>query len=308
MPQPMLSDVHIARAISTAAIRYSNPDYIAERVCPVINVAKETDKYFIFTKGDWFRDQAKDDRRPGTRAPRGGYTLSTADYSCKEIAHATPLPDRIRDNADEPLRPYEDAASYSMQMILLRRERRVAAALFTSSTWNGGSDWSGTAWSDFTGSDPAYDVSVAKETLRTATGQTKFKLLMGAYVMSILKLHPDGLDRFKHVQTGVMTPAMVAQWLDVDEIIVGGSVYNSADEGASVTMADIWGKHALLMYVPANPSISEPSAAYMFRYNGVRTKRYREEAEEQDVVECATSVDVQRTATDCGYYFPSVVS
>ena len=307
MPQPRISDVHVDRAIANVAIRYQGRNFVADQVAPPVPVVNESDKYFIFTKGDWMRDEADDDRAPGTRAPRSGFTLSTETYALKEIAHATPVPDRIRDNSDRPLRPFEDASAFASQMVNIRKERRASAALFVSSQW--GTDKTvSNQWSDFVNSDPANDVAVGKDSVLQSTGQQPNVLLMGQAVFSKLRLHPDGLDRFKHTQTGIMTPAMIAQWLDVERIVVGAASYNSAAEAAAVSMTDIWGSHALLMYVTGAPSISEPSAAYQFRRAGVNTKRYREEAEAQDVVEVTQLVDFKRTATDCGYYFPSVVA
>jgi hypothetical protein len=307
MPNPRVSDVHIDRAISNVAIRYQNSGFVAEQVAPRVTVTKESDKYFTFTKGDWFRDEADDDRRPGTRAPRGGFDLSSEDYSLKEIAQASPIPDRIRDNADQPLRPYEDASEWASQMVNLRKERRCAATLFASSVW--GTDKTvDNQWSDFVNSDPATDIAVGKDTVRQNTGQTPNRLLIGQEVFKYLRMHPDALDRFKHTQTGILTAAQVAQWLDVDQIIVGSAIVNTAKKGAADSMAYVWGKHCLLMYVTGSPSISEPSAAYVFQKNAIRTKRFREEAEGQDVVEVTLMVDIKRTANDCGYYFPSVVA
>ena len=309
MPQPKLSDVHIDRAIRNVALRYTNVGFIADQVAPVVNVPNESDKYFIFTKGDWFRDEADDDRRPGSRAPRGGFTLSTETFSLKEAAHATPIPDRIRDNADDPLRPWEDASRFSSQMVMLRRERRASAAMFVSSTWNSGTDFTVVnQWSDLINSDPASDVASGVDTVAKSTAQIPNTLLVGREVYTQLRQHPDGLDRYKHTQTGIMTPAMIAEWLGVERLVIGNAVYNSGAEGGTVNMSYIWGKNALLLYLPAAPSITEPSAAYIFQKGGLQTKRYREEAEEQDVVEAKLLHDTVRTAVDCGYYYPSIVA
>ena len=307
MPQPVVSQVHVARAITQAAIRYTNQLYIAPQVAPVVNVGKDNDKYFIFDKAHWFRDDAQDARAPGTRSPRSGYELSTADYSLKQIAHATPVPDEIVDNADDPLRPFEDASEYSTQMTLIRRERRAATALFVSSTW--GTDKTvDDQWSDFTLSDPAADVETGKTAVLQNTGYVPNTLLIGQEVWEKLSQHPDGLDRFKHTQSGVLTEDLVRQWLGIERLIVGRAPYNTAKEGQTASMSFIWGKHALLAYVSPNPSISQPSAAYIFQRNNIETNRFREEAEHQDVVEVTLRTDTVRTATDCGYYFPSVVA
>ena len=108
MPEPQLSSVVIKRAITEAAIRYQNSTYIADRVAPVINVDKDG-KYFIFDKAPWFRDDATTDRRPGDAAPRGGWTMSNADFKLQTPAHGTEIPDEIQDEADDPLDPFRDA-------------------------------------------------------------------------------------------------------------------------------------------------------------------------------------------------------
>jgi hypothetical protein len=307
MPNPRVSDVHIDRAISNVAIRYSNSNFVAEQVAPRVTVTKESDKFFTFEKGDWFRDEADNDRQPGTRAPRGGFDISNDDYSLKEIAQASAVTDRVRDNADNPLRPYEDASDWSSQMVNLRKERRCAATMFASSSW--GTDRTvDNQWNDFVNSDPATDVAVGKDVILQNTGQTANRLLIGQEVFKYLRMHPDALDRFKHTQTGILSAAQVAQWLDIDSIIVGTAIVNTAAKGAADSMGYVWGKNALLSYVTGSPSISEPSAAYIFQKSAISTKRFREEAEGQDVVEVTLMVDIKRTATDCGYYFPSVIA
>ena len=73
-------------------------------------------------------------------------------------------------------------------------------------------------------------------------------------------------------------------------------------------MALIWGKNALLMYVTDAPAIEEPSAGYTFQRRDASTKTFREEPEEQDVVEANKDIDMKITATDCGYYFSAAVA
>jgi len=70
----------------------------------------------------------------------------------------------------------------------------------------------------------------------------------------------------------------------------------------------IWGKNALLLYVPSAPAIDVPSAAYIFQVKGVQTRSWREESPKQTVVEASIAADIKRTATKAGYYMPSVVA
>jgi hypothetical protein len=319
MSEPRASAVAIARAISNVAIRYENREYIAHQVAPVVQVDKEEGKYFTYDRGSMFRDDAIDNRAPGSRAPRSGWAMSNDSYIVNERAHAVDIPRRVNDNADEPLRPFETAASVAMGRVLLRNERAAAAAFFTTSIW-GADVTPSSLWDDYAASDPAQDISDQVEAIRQKIGLRPNRLIIGAEVMASLKLHPDGLDRFKHTRTGVMSNEMVAEWLGISDVIVGEAIYTSSAEGATDTTADVWGKHGLLEYVPATADINEPSACYTFlkRINsrqsaslfgaGAQSRSWYEEAEDQDVVEASILTDHKVTSAVSGIFFNGVIS
>lgn len=309
MSEPKFADAHVDAAINEIAIAYTNPLYIAERVFPTVPVNHKSDKYFIFTKGDRFRDEAENDRQPGTRAPRGGWNVSTETYSCKRISFGQGVPDDLVDNSDDVVRPFENATNNVMEMVNIRRERRLVTDVFTTGKWDtdktGGTDVD--KWDDYSNGDPSKDISDGVDTILSNTGARPNVLVMGHEAMSALKLHPDVIDRYKHTQTGIVTESQVAAWLDIPTILVGSAVYNSAVEGQTTSMGFIWGKHAMLLHVTGAPSIDTPSAGYTFSWKDVSTKTYREEAEEQDVVEANHDLDMKLTASDLGYFFSGIV-
>ena len=100
---PTVSSVHVSAALSNVAVKYKNPAFVAEMVAPVVPVVKEADTYYIFGKEE-LRD--KDSlRAAGAEANEIEWDVSTATYSAEEYALRYLLPDRIRDNADSPVRP-----------------------------------------------------------------------------------------------------------------------------------------------------------------------------------------------------------
>ena len=303
---PHMEDVHVESAMQEVAIGYRNQLYIAPLFAPVVQVAKESDRYYIFDKAEWLRDQADTDRRPGTRAPRGGYTTSTANYVLNEMAQAHPIPDRIAANADSVIRPYERGVNWCMEMVLLRRERHVATTVMVTGVW-GTDNSSATDWDDFSNGDPANDVNTAKRTVQEATGFVPNTMVIGQVVYDALVINPDALDRFKHTETGILTEAQVAQWLGIERLLVGKATRNTAAEGVAATMSPIFDDDALIMYVPTSPAMDEPAACYLFQKDGVTTKRWREEAEGQDVVEASILTNIVVTASDAGYFFSDIV-
>lgn len=104
MALPTRRDVHIDTALSNISIAYRNENYIGTQVFPAVTVEHRSDEYFVYSKGYWFADEAKV-RAPGTRAARGGYAISSCTYTCTESAIGKDVPDEVRDNADDPIKP-----------------------------------------------------------------------------------------------------------------------------------------------------------------------------------------------------------
>jgi hypothetical protein len=127
--------------------------------------------------------------------------------------------------------------------------------------------------------------------------------------------HPDLVDRVKYGQTNGgparITREALAAILEIDRILVMGSIENTAGEGAAATHSFIGGKNALLCNVAPNPGLLTPSAAYTFGWTGYlgagnegnRIKRYRWEIIAGDIVEIEMSFDIKLIATELGYFF-----
>src|SRR3990167_6472286 len=129
MSKPTTQQVHIDQPLTNISIAYTPGDFIAPGVFPLTPVQKQSDKYYIYTKADWLRREAGP-RAPGTRARRGDYGLSTAQYACVEQAIAKGVPDEMVANADKPLRPLEDASRWATNQLLLEVEAEVAGNVF----------------------------------------------------------------------------------------------------------------------------------------------------------------------------------
>jgi len=305
--------VHIDAPMTNISIAYRNVNYIADQIFPIVPVVKQSDLYFKFEKGAWFRDEAKV-RAPGTRAARVDYSLSApGPYAAVEYAAAKTVPDEIVDNADNPLNPDREATEFATEKLLIRLEKDVADLVQTSGNWTTTSTANainnGGAWSADT-SDPIKDVtgsSGIRETIRGLIGRYPNVCVMGATVLASLRRHPDLMDRIKYTQLGILTPALIASLFDIDKIIIGTAVINNALEGATDSFGDIWGNYAFFGYVPTTPGLMIPAAGYIFQWKARQVNRYREMEEHQDVIECLQNWDSKVTSADSGYLVTSVV-
>jgi len=325
MAQPTQSAVHIDKILTNMSVAYvQNQDhFISNKVFPVVPVEKQSDKYFIYTKNDWFRDEAQ--LRPdATESAGSGYGLSTATYSADVWALHKDIGDQTRANADNPLDMDRDATMFLTQRMLLRQEIQWAADYFTTSVWD--TDITGVAsspssvqaiyWSDYTNSDPIEDVEEGKQTVLSSTGFLPNTLVLGYGVFRQLKHHPDLVDRFKYTSSDVLTEELLARFFDVERVLVAKAVKATNIEGETAAYSFTHGSSAWLGYVAPTPGILTPSAGYQFMWNGVSAglgenvgiSRFRMDWIKSDRIEAEAAWDNKVVATDLGYFFSGIVS
>ena len=96
---------------------------------------------------------------------------------------------------------------------------------------------------------------------------------------------------------------IMAQILELEEVLVMDALYNSAQEKAAEANLFVGGKHALLAYRPKNPGIMTPSAGYTFNWTGMiggaaglRIKTFRMEQLASDRVEIDAAFDMVKVS------------
>lgn len=318
MARPTHTDMHIQGALANVSIAYRNDAYIGEQVFPNVPVQNAADKYFIFDKVAWFRNEAAP-RAPGTRSAEGGYSLSQGSYSCVEVAFAKIVTDEEENNADSPLTPRRTAVEFATDKIMLNKEKQIADVVFNGGTW-AASATPGTTWDD-PASDPISDIEAGIEALVQAIGREPNVLVMGRQVWTDLKRHPDLLDLFKHTRKGLIQLGDLGSIWNIPRVLVGNAIYASASEqdayqtnvsdvmtDPTVTYSFIWGKNAWLGWVPPNAALGVPAAGYTFTWKTRRVATFRRDEERATKYECAEDFDIKATATDAGYEFISCVA
>lgn len=341
MPNPVRGDVHVNRPLTQISIAYMQKaeGFVADRVFPNIPVEKQSDRYFQYDRGDFWRNTyAK--RAPSTESAGGGWRLdNTPTYFADVWALHKDIDDQIRQNADLPLNMDRDATLWLSQQAMISREVNWAAAYFTTGIWTGvdgtTQDILGVSatpgsnevvqWNDAS-STPLEDVTEQATNSHLRTGHRPNKLVIGRQVWDQLKNHPDIVDRIKasggisNAVPANVTKAAVAILMELDEVMVADGIQATSDENkdfeASLTTAFIAGKQALLVYAASSPSILQPSGGYTFSWNGFlgagamgnRIKKFRIEKTESDRVEGQMAYDQKLICSDCGVFFNSIVA
>lgn len=276
--QPSIEQVHIDRPLTNISVAYiqDQADYIAGEIFPHISVGKRSDKYFVYDKNDWFRDEAEK-RADASESSGSGYNLSDDEYFCDVWAFHKDIGAQTAANEDEVLNSRQDATEFVTRKLLIRRENLFVDQYFSATPWDndetGGA--SGTSpdfvqWSDKTDSSPIDDVAGWKRTIKNSTGFMPNTFGIGGNVWDKLRRHPDIIELVKYTQTAItLNPGLVAQALDIDTLVIGEGVHATNEEGAATeTYEQIMDDDGLLAYVNPRPRLRQPSAGYIFDWTG----------------------------------------
>lgn len=275
---PNSTKAHIDRALTNMSVAYlqEESNFVATKVFPIIPVKQQSNTYFVYNKGDFFRDEMRT-RTGATESAGGDYGVEAADpYHCKLHSFHKDVTEMDRANYDNPLDADIDATDFVSQKMLIRRERIWAEKYFKTGVWT--TEIAGVASSPTTGqtlhfsneaSDPIKVISDQAVTMASKTGYKPNCFVMSPFVFYALKNHPDILDRIKYTQKGIVTVDLLATLFEVENVYVTWGVVNLATQGAADDINFIMGKHALLCYVQPRPALKKPSAGYMFAWTGL---------------------------------------
>lgn len=324
--QPDVDDVHVNALLTNISIAHRNMDdaWIADQVFPLVGVTKQTDIYLKYNRGFFHADEGERMlRAPGQRAATTGFTIDkTNTYRCLNYAVGFEIPDELRANQDSPISLDRDAALLLSDLQRIRRERAFSADFMTTGVWLGQADQTGgsnfTKFSTYASSTP---FTVLRDGLRAVElangGRRPNKIIMGQIVWDRLVDHPDFIDRIKGGATtgnpALMTPALFAAMLGVDQVLVSKAIYRSSDEGATLTLARIMDDDILMLYTTPGASLLAPSAGYTFYWQpltggGIEFVRSgRENRDKYDWIESHSYFDQVAVEAYSGAFFADAV-
>ena len=331
--QPTISQVHVAAPLTNIAVAYmqDNSHYIADKIFPIVPVDFQSDLYYVWSKDDFFRDEAQI-RADGAESAGSGLNLTTASYAAKVWALHKDIGDQMRRNAD-PAVDIEVAVTRAlMQKLLIRRDRLFSSKYLTTGVWS--TDIIGSAaptgaqvyqWSDPVNSDPFTDIANGQTTILQNTGQEANVLTLGWPVYQALRKHPLVVDRVKYTMQADaknITPELLAAAFDVDRVVVAKAVYNTSPEqpGTAGSYQFAVGKNALLSHAAPEPGLMVPSAGYIFGWAGLEgnnsdgisawSEPVPNRGKPGSTIRCEAemALDMQIVGADLGYYFNAIVA
>lgn len=328
MPNPQRTEIHVDSILTNLSVGWMVADdvYVADKVFPVVGVAKQSNKYFIYDRGDFFRAEMEK-RGPGTESAGGGYRVAQDNYFADVWALHKDIADQDRANTDDPLDQDRDATSYLTQQAMIRKEKQWVAKYFTTSVWTGDQTGVGAApganqflqWNLST-STPLVDIRAQIIAIAKRTGYKPNTLVLGAETWNALADNTSIADRIKYSERAFFGTELLQAALGLQRIFVASGVENTALEtnaaAQTFTGAFIAGKSAWLGYVAPAPSLQTPSAGYTFSWTGLEganamggaVSKFRMDPIKSDRVEIEMAFDMKVVAADLGTFFATAVA
>lgn len=313
---PTPSDVHVNQPLSMISVAYlqDQKEFVSQKVFPNVPVQKESDHYFSYPKGQWFRTDAQP-RGLSQESAGSGYDVDkTPTYLCDVKALHKDIDDRMRANADSPISLDSEATEFVTRALLLRREKDFANKYFKTGVW--ATESSPVKKWDATGSEPIIDLRAKIKSVKVATGFKPNFLLLSDDVWMALQDNADFLDRITITKDKIVTTGLLAAILDIENVIVAGAIENTAKEGVTPSMQYIFANGALLGYAAPRPGLMTPSAGYTFSWagylgagsEGTRILRFRMDHLRSDRVEGEIAYDQKVVGSDLAHFFYNILS
>lgn len=301
---PLRKDVHIDKALSNISLKYGNEAYISQMLCPNVPVKHETDKYYIYGREHFQLPEAR--RSQGAPANQIDYNVTNAAYQLYKYSLKKLVTDDEKNNADQALRPEIDATEYLTDLIMLRREYEAAKTINTTTAWNASTSLAAANQfsANTTVSNPMPYFHTAAATLVKQSGKHPNVASFSYAVFNALVDHVSVVERVKYT-SDVVTEKILSSLFNCGKVLVGKAIYNSAKEGATESMAEVWGDDSFIAYVEPSPGLMKASALYCLTQqaygNPYKVKKWYDDDLEGTFVEVTTKFTHKVVSNLCGY-------
>ncbi len=300
---------YLDQPLNNVSVGYVNDDYFAEKLLPVVPVKQRSGRYWVFGREKFQRYETIREPKSESReiAP---WSLSNSPYFCNDHSLKDSISDEERSGSEDPDLEITTVQNLT-DAILLDLEIRAMNLVLGAGSAVPNVTLAGTSqWSDYVNSDPIAAVEAQKTVIKQAVAKTPNTLAVSYPVFATLRQHPKIIDRFKYTQVGVLQADALKSVFDVDNFWVMGAEYDTANEGQPPALSFVWGKTAVLAYIPPAPQRLQPALGYTFRwlfgapdFAGTLTKRYRVEPKACDVIEVHRYDDIQVVAPQAAFAF-----
>lgn len=319
MPRP--SNTTLRPDLSLTASEYnaeaSQSAFIGTRILPVFDTPEKSAEFPVIKLAEMLR-LPETARAARSAYGRSDWVFDDDTYTCKENGWEEP----VDDSEASHYRNYFDAeviaTNRAVDVILRGQEKRIADKVMSTSTF--GNDAAGNKWDVSADATIKKNIDTGVNAMRDATG-LRPNVLVASWKAFLAALNTDEVrDYLKYTNPHQMLGleaqrAMLAQYLGLDEVLVGDAQYNSAKKGVSTaSLQPVWpNATAGLFRVTREPyNLKDPCVGRTFLWTEdtpdiVTVEQYREEQTRSEVYRARQHSDEKLMMTGCGRLITGVL-
>lgn len=276
---PSPDSLHIPTYMPNTLVRYTNSMMIGSRIMPVIGVTQRSDVVGSVPFGTGLSPVDVRITGPTAQVRELSWNISNqGTYRVQDYGLMTLIPNKSITTADPPFEVRQTTAEILADTLELMQEMEIASTVGTSGNYASGYSLNVSAAADKWNNPASDPVTAVRNGSRTLgrTNDARIVLVLGWDVFIALQAHPKVLASIYSRGNTTMgatpmtvTEAMLASLFEVDEVIVGRAKKNTANDGQTVALADVWSGFAALMLVQNRPSPTRTWCfGYQYRFGG----------------------------------------
>lgn len=250
-------------------------DFIAEKILPPVYVAQTTGLVGKYSNNH-LRIVNTVHKGKGDYQMLESVTTSTDSYNIEDHGLFDIITENDLRNFETPFDAEADTTMALTMAQLLAKEYGLATSLKSTAvitqntTLSGNAQYNNLSHAD---SKPLENKIVADNAVRDAVGRKPNTLIAGEEVIDNLRFHTSLMDNlgFKFARAGGMTNEELARALNIDNVLVGKAMYNSAKEGQTDSLINIWGNDLIYAYI-ATPDKRQKTLGFEFRKSGTQPR------------------------------------
>lgn len=315
MPSPSSALVTLRPDLAASFEQYdlamSMAGFIGTQVLSVVDVPAQAGNFGIIPIEQLLQTTTTT-RAPGGAYPRSQYTFSPSTYATKENGMEEPVDDREAAMYANYLAAEQYAGLRARDRVMRNYEIRVTNLLTSTSTFTGAKT-SGVAvtWKTFGSSTPVVDIVTAKKAVYANSGLLPNAVVMGWNAFQNCRQSAAVIDRVKYSgqdDPKNITTNILAQLFDVEQVIVAGTQKNTANEGAAVSLSQVWNDDRVqVCRIAKTQDFKEPCIGRTFHWSadgssiGGTVESYRDETVRSNIVRVRMDTDEQILYSAAGY-------
>ncbi len=286
------------------ALHEFNPEaqgLIATRVLPIRPVTKQAANFSMISREN-MKNAERVKRAAGSAFARVHMRAEDLAYACELYGLEAPLADEDRDNYEDDFDAEMELTQLINLLLLLDLEIEVEALVFNTTTFTGSdlyTDVHAAPW-DTAASDIIGPIIDASEKVRKNLGLRPNALIIGASQFANMRKNTAIKAMFPGASmiTAQMILGNLPAIFGIENLIVGGQVYDTADEGQTSTMSDVWpDDYAMICRLNGpgdslwTPGLGRTMAWRAVSSDLVATDQYREEQTKSDIFRVEHALD-----------------